>query len=122
MDDQTRAQIVERLAAAFPAAQDVTPASGQPLHILLSDLELPSPWTPSPTRALTVWRNWPQQRPDFYIDGAVTGETGAPPRNPNPKYLLGESWNGFSFNFPLPGNDPVRVIQSWLTRFEVEPT
>jgi hypothetical protein len=122
MDPQARAQIVERLSSAFEVVQDVTPAPGQPLHLLLSDLELPTPWTPSPTRAITVWSNWPQQRPDFYIDASVTGQTGAPPRNPNPKYLLGETWNGFSFNFPWAGDDPVRAIQSWLTRFEVEPT
>jgi hypothetical protein len=114
--------IVNALVAAFGDAVDVTPASGQPLHVLLNELELPAPWTPSPTRALTIWADWPQLRPEFYIDCAVTGESGQPPRNPNPSYRLGETWNAFSFSFPWHGDDPVRAVRTWLTRFEVEPT
>ena len=118
MDAVLRQQIVERLAAAFGSARDVTPAEGQPLHILLDAIELPAPWSPSPTRALTVWDGWPQNRPTFFIDAGVTGETGQPPRNPNPTYLLGETWNAFSFSFAWVGDDPVRAVQIWLTRFE----
>jgi len=122
VDDDQREAIVRRLAAAFGSARDVTPAPGQPLHVLLPQIVLPGPWTPSPSRALTIWSEWPQGRPAFYIDGAVTGETDAPPRNPNPTYLLGETWNGFSFSFAWSGDDPVRAVQTWLTRFEVERT
>ncbi len=118
MDAELRKQVADRLAAAFGNAQDVTPALGQPLYVLLAELELPAPWTPSPTRALTVWDGWPDNRPAFYIDATVTGETRQPPRNPNPTYLLGETWNAFSFSFRWNGNDPVRAIQTWLTRFE----
>jgi hypothetical protein len=121
MDDDLRQQIVERLEAAFGDARDVTPADGQPLYVLLAAVELATPWTPSPNRALTVWDGWPENRPTFYIDADVTGETGQPPRNPNPTYLLGETWNAFSFSFPWIGDDPVRAVQTWLTRFE-EPT
>jgi hypothetical protein len=122
MDDEQREAVVERLADAFGAARDVTPAPDQPLHVVLSEIELPEPWTPSPTRSLTIWSGWPATRPDFYIDAAVTGQSGAPPRNPTPTYLLGETWNGFSFSFVWSGEDPVRAVQTWLTRFEVEPT
>jgi hypothetical protein len=122
MDDEQRAAIVQRLTAVFGEARDVTPAPGQPLHVLLPEIALPEPWTPSPTRALTIWGAWPQGRPDFYIDAGVTGEAGSPPRNPNPVYLLGETWNGFSFAFGWAGDDPVRAVRTWLTRFEVERT
>lgn len=115
-------EIIEALAAAFGNAVDVTPAAGQPPHILLTELELPEPWTPSPTRGLTVWPGWPESRPEFYIDAAVTGQTGQAPRNPSPTYRLGETWNAFSFSFPWSGDDPVRAVRTWLTRFEVEPT
>ena len=122
MDNEQRAAIVRRLAAAFGEARDATPAPGQALHVLLPEIVLPEPWTPSPTRALTLWSGWPESRPDFYIDAAVTGETGAPPRNQNPTYLLGETWNGFSFSFAWSSDDPVRAVQTWLTRFEIERT
>lgn len=122
MDDATRAGIVARLVRAFGAARDVSPTPEQALHVLLPEIVLPDPWTPSPTRALTVWEGWPGSRPVFYIDANVTGETGAPPRNPSPTYVLGETWNAFSFSFPWVGDDPVRAVQTWLTRFEVERT
>lgn len=122
MDDDEREATVQRLAAAFGSALDVTPAPGQPLHILLPEIELPEPWTPSPSRALTIWSGWPEERPAFYIDVTVTGEHGAPPQNPGPTYLLGETWNGFSFSFAWSGDDPVRAVRTWLTRFEVDRT
>ena len=63
MGDDLNEVIVEALAMAFGNAVDVTPAAGQPLHVLLNELELPVPWTPSPARALTIWAGWPQNRP-----------------------------------------------------------
>jgi hypothetical protein len=114
------ANILPLLAAAFGGVEDVTPAPGQPLHVLFGQIELPEPWTPSPTRALTVWRNWPAERPQFVIDQGVQGEQGEPPRSSEPVYLLGESWRTFSFSFSWSGQDPVRVIQLWMTRFVAE--
>jgi hypothetical protein len=122
MDERERSAVVERLAEAFGDARDVTPAPGQPLHVLLPHVVLPEPWTPTPARALTVWADWPHSRPAFYIDATVTGETGQPPRNPSATYLLGETWSGFSFSFAWSGNDPTRAARTWLTRFEVERT
>jgi hypothetical protein len=121
MESDERERIVAALAEAFGAATDATESPELPLHVILPELELPGPWTPSPTRALTIWRNWPAERPEFYIDHSVVGESEAPPRNPYDAYHLGETWRGFSFNFPWPGqNDPVVVVQMWVTRFVVE--
>ena len=120
MDAGERSDIVSRLSTAFGGAQDVTPAEDQPLHVLLPQLELPDPGTPTPTRGLTVWRNWPADRPQFVIDEGVVGENGDPPRSNDQMYLLGESWRSFSFNFNWNGTDPVRAIQLWMTRFVVE--
>jgi hypothetical protein len=121
METDTRRVLVERLSIAFGGASDVTPESDQPLHVLLPQLDLPEPWTPSPARALTVWRCWPAERPQFLLERAVVGESGEPPRNPNASYVLGESWISFSFAFPWAGDDPVRAVQLWLTRFVAEP-
>lgn len=76
MERPERERIVDELAHAFGAAVDVTPAPGQQLHVLLPALELPAPWRPSPARALTTWADWPRQRPLFFIDQAVVGESG----------------------------------------------
>jgi hypothetical protein len=122
MDAGKRSEIVSRLSAAFGGAQDMTPAEDQPLHVLLPQLELPDPWKPSPTRGLTVWRNWPNGRPEFVVDESVVGKNGEPPRSHSQVYLLGKSWRGFSFEFPWKGDDPVRVIQLWMARFIVEQT
>jgi hypothetical protein len=122
MEDGQRDVILGRLAAAFGDAQDATPAIGQALHVVLPSLDLPAPWAPSPARALTVWEGWPASRPLFYIDALVVGETGLPPRNPNATFVLGETWNSFSFSFPWGGDDPVRAVRTWLTRFEVDRT
>jgi hypothetical protein len=120
MEAGERSDIVSRLSTAFGGAQDVTPAVDQPLHVLLPQLELPDPWKPSPTRALAMWPNWPAERPQFVIDERVVGENGEPPRSSNLVYLLGEGWRSFSFSFGWKGDDPVRVVQMWLTRFVVE--
>jgi hypothetical protein len=120
MDAVEREGLVEQLALAFGAALDVTPADGQPPHILLPTLELPEPWTPSPTRALTIWENWPTHRPQFVIEEDVVGEGGEPPRSHHSIYAVGRSWRAFSFNFAWSGDDPVRVIQMWLARFTAE--
>jgi hypothetical protein len=120
MDVATREEIVFGLDAAFGRARDVTPAPGQPLHILLARLELPEPWEPSPTRALTIWASWPGGRPDFFIDYAVRGADGEPPRSHSDAFHLGEAWRAFSFQFPWSGDDPVLAVQRWLTRFDKE--
>ena len=120
MEAGDRKVLVQRLAVAFGEAVDVTPAEGQPPHILLPSLELPEPWRPSLTRALTVWEGWPGARPEFAIDESVVGETGAPPRSHHPVYLLDMTWRGFSFTFAWSGDDPVRAVQLWLQRFTAE--
>jgi hypothetical protein len=121
MEGDERARIVAALAEAFGAATDVTESPGQPLHVLLPELELPDPWKPSPTRALTIWRNFPAERPEFYVDPSVVGGDGQPPRTPHDYYHLGETWRGFSFNFSWVGEDePALAVQMWMTRFEVE--
>lgn len=120
MDATQTQEIVAKLGAAFGGARDVTPAQGQALHALLEQLELPSGWTPNPTRALTVWAAWPDGRPDFYIDHAVCGPDGQPPRSNSDAYLVGETWRAFSFQFPWSGEDPVLAVQKWLTRFDRE--
>jgi hypothetical protein len=120
MEPGDRKMLTRRLAVAFSGAVDVTPADGQPAHILLPAIRLPKPWKPSSTRALTVWEGWPGTRPQFVIDESVTGETGEPPRSHHPVYLLDQSWRGFSFNFAWSGDDPVRAVQLWLARFTVE--
>ena len=121
MDAAARKRIVAQLARAFGAASDVTPAPGQDLHVLLGKVDLPEPWSPSPTRPLTIWRSWPTTRPEFYVPQDVVDGSGSPPRNPSPAYHLGESWNTFSFSFAWAGDDPVRAVQLWLTRFSMQP-
>ena len=120
MEASDQAELVRQLADAFSGAHDVTPDGDSRLHVLLPSVELPEPWSPSPTRALTIWESWPQARPLFYVDERVVGENGEPPRSNSSAYLLGESWRGFSFNFAWLGNDPVRAIQLWLGRFTAE--
>ncbi len=114
------AEIIGKLERAFGAAIDVTPDPGQPLHVLLPEVELPDPWRPSPARALTIWANWPSERPQFMIDERVVGESGEPPRSNSLAYHLGESWRAFSFRYVWSGGDPARAVQLWLTRFVKE--
>lgn len=120
MEDADRDEIVSNLGQAFGRAEDVTPAPGQPLHVLLPELDLPDPWMPSPTRALAIFANWPSERPQFVIDEAVVGEDGEPPRSHSQAYHLGGSWRAFSFTFPWSCSDPVRAVQLWMTRFVKE--
>lgn len=122
MDAAERILIVKRLTAAFGAAVDMTPEPAQPLHVLLPTLELPTPWTPSSARALTIWSGWPAERPLFLVDENVVGESGEPPRSNSLVYHLGEPWRQFSFAFPWEGDEPVRAIQMWVSRFVVERT
>jgi hypothetical protein len=114
-------ELIARLERAFGSATDVTPAEGGVLHVLLSKLHLPDPWTPTTTRAITIWENWPIERPRFLVDPEVTGDGGEPPRSNDLVYVAGESWRQFSFQFPWKGNDPVLAVQNWLERFYVEP-
>jgi len=120
MEVLERSNLCELLEEAFGSVEDVTPDPSQPIHLLLPRLELPEPWQPSPTRALTIWEDWPGTRPRFLIDEAVVGENDQPPRSNSTVYVAGESWRQFSFAFPWAGSDPVRVVQLWLERFTVE--
>jgi len=111
---------VARIERAFGSARDVTPAPGQPLHVLIEEVILPEAWSPNPTRALVIWEGWPGSRPRFLIDERVRGESGEPPRSNDLVYVLGEGWRQFSFSFPWVGDDPVVAVQKWLERFSVE--
>jgi len=122
VDAADREVLRQRLTNAFGEAIDVTPEGEQTAHILLPAVQLPDPWTPTPTRALTLWENWPGTRPLFFVDENVVGEGGAPPRSNNTRYLLGETWRGYSFNFNWSGDDPARAVQLWLGRFTAEPS
>jgi hypothetical protein len=122
MDASEREELVAKLDQAFGGATDVTPSPDHALHVLLTNLELAEPWKPSPTRALAIFGNWPTDRPLFFVDEAVVGETGQPPESHHSGYHLDESWRGFSWTFAWNGNDPVRAIQLWLNRFIKKPT
>jgi hypothetical protein len=119
-DGELRQEIVTKLGAAFGGACDVTLADNQPPHVLLAALELPSGWTPNPTRALTIWDGWPGARPTFYVEPTIQGPNGRVPQNPSDAFLLGETWRTFSFSFAWNGDDAVRAIQLWLTIFDKE--
>lgn len=122
MEAAERAELVAKLQQAFGGATDATPSPSHDLHVLFTNLELPDPWKPSSTRALAIFGNWPEERPLFYVDEAVVGETGQPPESPHSAYHLDESWRGFSWTFAWKGNDPVRAIQLWINRFVKERT
>jgi len=119
MDPETRKGLIRQLAEAFGELTDVTPADDQPLHVIFNELALPSPWRPSPARALAIFNNWPEQRPEFYVDFTVVNDTGQPPRSPIDTLKVGETWRGYSFTFPWPQAPAtaVRAIQLWITRF-----
>lgn len=110
--------IIAALGEAFGEVKDVTPDDGQPLHVILEALTLPKPWT-SPARALARFTNWPDDRPEFFVDTGVVNEAGEPPRSSSTQTVLGGSWRHFSFSFPWSKEraDPVRAIQLWITRF-----
>ena len=120
MSVAAQTSIVDSLAAAFGDARDLTPEGAETPHVLLPALELPEPWTPTPTRALTIWASWPELRPEFVIDLAVVGENGEPPRSSSEVLRLGATWRSFSFSFPWSGEDPVRAVRLWLGRFTAE--
>lgn len=117
MSAEDREAIVEKLARAFGRVEDVTPAESAPLNILFHKLELPDPWRPSSTRALAIFANWPSERPLFFVAEDVAGEGGEPPQSNHTAFYVGESWRGFSFSFTWSGDDPVRAIQLWMSRF-----
>jgi hypothetical protein len=106
MDAASREDIVAELAGAFEEAVDVTPDSDQPLHVMLPRVPLSPPW-PSPARAIVRFVNWPDARPDFWIEQLV----------------LGSSWRQFSFAFPWPPPlaTATRAVLSWLNRFRETP-
>lgn len=122
MDVGQRKAIVAELAAAFGAAEDVTPALDQPLHVLLPQVKLPPPWRPSPAAVLLRFPAWPGARPEFWIDMAVVNRNNEPPRSSSPQPVLGRTWRQFSYSFswpPAPGQSstPTRAVEMWLTRF-----
>jgi len=116
-----RAAIVNELAEAFGGAKDVTPAPDQPLHVELTSLKLPSPWRPSPTKALVSFNGWPDRRPDFWIAPEVMNAAGQPPQGGSDTYVIGGRWRAFSFQFPWSGESrsATRAVQLWLTRFRL---
>lgn len=122
MDAAERDEIVAKLDRAFGGARDVSPTTAHDLHVLFTALELPSPWKPSPTRGLAIFTNWPSQRPLFYVDRAVVGEGGDPPRSNHEAYHLDEAWRGFSWTEQPARSDPVLAIQLWINRFVEERT
>lgn len=123
----TRKALVEELSDAFGGAMDVTPADDQPAHVLLTNLQLPSGWSPSPTQALVRFTTgWPGERPFFYISTDVVHSNGQPPRNQggSPSSLvqiLGQNWREFSFPFTWPNGrrTATRAVKLWLNRFEL---
>lgn len=118
MDEATRKAIVDELAESFGGATDVTPAPDQPLHVLLPTVGLLPPW-PSPAQALVRFVNWPETRPDFWIDIGVKTAAGEPPRSSSEQYVVGGAWRQFSYAFDWP-QQPVtetRAVQLWLSRF-----
>lgn len=118
MNAEDRKAVLAALAEAFGKVVDVTPAEGQPLHVLFEKLLLPAPWT-SPARALARFNNWPRERPEFFVAPDVVNRDDQPPRSSSGQAVLGASWRQFSFGFPWTeeGADPVRAIQMWVTRF-----
>lgn len=120
MDAAQREEIVAKLDRAFGGAEDASPTTTHDLHVLFTALELPPPWSPSPARSLAVFTNWPQQRPLFYVDPAVVGEGGEPPRSNHNAYHLDQAWRGFSWTELPSHGDPVRAIQLWINRFVAE--
>lgn len=118
MSPAERSAIVTALAAAFGEAIDVSPDAGQALHVLLPRVDLPAPWT-SPCRGLARFGNWPDERPDFFVDAAVINGVNEPPRSNSLQTVLGSEWRQFSYAFPWSKEsaDPVLAIMLWLTRF-----
>jgi hypothetical protein len=126
MENCFRQAIVDELKASFGQAVDVTPADGQPAHVLLQAVQLVAPWK-SPARGLVRFtNNWPEERPEFFVALDVVDSSGTPPRNNGGSaaavvMVLGESWRQFSFNFVWPQNPrtATRAVQLWLNRFRL---
>jgi len=118
VDAETRKVIVAELAAAFGSATDVTPAEDQPLHVLLSNLNLLAPWQPNPTSGLARFAGWPDQRPDFWVSIEVSNGSG-PPRSSSEQLVLGKPWRQYSasITWPVEPRTATRAIQLWLNRF-----
>lgn len=118
MDAAAREAIVTELATAFGEAVDVTPTPDQTLHVLLPKIALLPPW-PSPVRALGRFVNWPDVRPDFWIDMQVVTPQGEPPRSSSEQLVVGGSWRQFSYAFgwPQEPTTPTRAVLLWLNRF-----
>ena len=121
MTPEEREVIIDELTQSFGEAKDVTPAEGQPLHVLLPAVPVRPPWSPSPTRAVLRFIGWPGARPEFYVDRSLANAAGQPPQNPHDFYLLGETWRGFSFQFPWPAGDgsATQAVLQWLNRFRL---
>jgi hypothetical protein len=118
MDAAHRAAIVSELEAALGPACDVSPAADQPLHVLLERVNLTGSWTPNPARCLVVFTNWPNQRPDFYVDASVRSKTGEPPNSHSWPFMLGEKWLAYSWSFTWSEKtSPTRAVKKWLARF-----
>ena len=111
--------VVAELSAAFGHAIDVTPAIGQPLHVLLPSVKLPVPWSPSSARVMLRFDGWPGQRPEFWIAREVVNRDGQPPRSNSEQLVCGEVWRQFSFAFAWPHEraTATRAVLLWLTRF-----
>jgi hypothetical protein len=120
MDQAERKRIITELRGAFGEAEEV--GGGEPLRVRLPRLPLPDPWSPRETAAILTFDDWPQNRPLLYVEESVVGETGQPPRSNHAVLFDGETWRGFSFAFPWSGENPVRAVQLWLSRFTVERT
>lgn len=119
MDVSARRSIVAELAATVGGARDLSPTPEQPLHVLLPKLALPPPWRPSPAKALLRFASWPATRPEFYIDPEVVNADGVPPYSNFEQLILGETWRGFSFQFPWSGGmSATKAVQLWLGRFQ----
>jgi hypothetical protein len=118
LSPEGRSAIVAALAEAFGEATDVSPDAGQPLHVMISRVDLPAPWA-SPSRALVRFGNWPSERPEFFVEIGVVNAAGEPPRSNSVQTVLGSEWRQFSFAFPwsVEAADAVRAVMLWLTRF-----
>ncbi len=92
MEQAARERVVSDLARALGYAADVTPAPGQPVHVLLAAMDMPETVAAIARSRPDVWAGWPAQRPQFLIDKAVVGESGDLPRSHSLVYQLGEPW------------------------------
>ena len=121
MERPERERIVEELARAFGAAIDVTPAPGQPLHVVLStrsNSQLRG--VPRPTRALTTWADWPTAKAAVLHRRGRGGRIRHPPPQPQHGLPARRALDSVQLHVPRSGQDPVRAVQYWMTRFVKE--